>query len=69
MNSLVDIVINHILSPYIEGVSRENLSVGMMTGNLTLSNVRLKSSIFDDLKIHRFRLKLATIDSIKIQIP
>lgn len=69
MNSLIETVVAKILSPYLEGISRENLTLGILSGKVSLKNLKVKPSILDDLKIHQLRIVSAIVDSVQVDIP
>lgn len=70
MNAVVENVIAKVLSPYLEGVSRENLRLGLMSGNLNLKNLRVKSSLLSDqLHLHQASFEQASVNSVSISIP
>jgi hypothetical protein len=56
------------LGPYVDGLSKENLRVGLFSGNLELKNLSLKAEIFDSLHLP-IRLVYGTIKSIEVSIP
>jgi len=69
MNTIVETVIARVLSPYLEGVSRDNLSLGLMSGSLSLSNLKVKSSVLTELHLHQASFERASVDSVLITYP
>ena len=69
MNAVVETVIATILAPYLEGVSRENLKVGLFSGRLLLKNLSVKPTLLTQLKLHRCSFESASVGSLSLSVP
>jgi hypothetical protein len=69
MNALVETVIAKVLSPYLEGVSRENLQLGLVSGHLQLSQLQVKQSLLTELHLHQASFDKASVQSVSVTIP
>jgi vacuolar protein sorting-associated protein 13A/C len=63
LNVLVD-----VLGNYVEGLSRENLKVGVWNGTIELYNMRLKNTALDDLNLP-IKVQRGCIKKIHVKIP
>jgi RNase P/RNase MRP subunit POP5 len=64
---LLNFLIQH-LGNFVDGLSKENLRLGIFSGNLELRNLTLKADVFDSLNLP-IRLVYGVIKSINIKIP
>jgi hypothetical protein len=66
--SLLVGVLEDVLGQYIEGVLLENLQIGMWSGVVELSNLKLKSSALEKLKL-RIRVERGSLKKLSVKIP
>ena len=69
MNSLVETVIAKVLTPYLEGISRENLRLGLFSGNLRMTDLKVNPQVLQDLHLPFATLESASVDLLAISIP
>ena len=53
---------------FIDGVDRKSISLGILTGNLNIKNVSIKSSFFDELGFP-FKLSHSLIQELQVRVP
>jgi vacuolar protein sorting-associated protein 13A/C len=56
------------LGQYVEGLTEENLRVGVLSGRIELKNLKLKASALDDLDIP-VEVSHGTLRSLKLEVP
>ena len=56
------------LGQYVEGLTEENLRVGVLSGRIELKNLKLKASALDDLDIP-VEVSRGTLRSLKLEVP
>ena len=65
---LLEKILSRIMGEYVEGISKDQMKVGIWSGNVDISNLRIKSSVVSQLNVP-FELKFGMIDNIKMKIP
>jgi vacuolar protein sorting-associated protein 13A/C len=66
--ALLEKLLERILGEYVEGISKDQMKVGIWSGNVDISYLRLKSSILAQLNLP-FELKFGMIENLKMKIP
>ena len=69
MNAVIETVIAKVLSPYLEGISRENLRLAIFSGNVRLNDLKVNPAILTELNMHEFVMDSATVASVVVSIP
>ena len=65
---LITQVLNKVLGDFIENIDASQLNISLLNGNVNLSNMKLKSTIFDALPVP-FSLDYGQIGVINLKIP
>jgi vacuolar protein sorting-associated protein 13A/C len=65
---LLESVLNRVLGQYIQGLNRNDLSVSVWSGDVHLTNVKLKPDIFQQFKLP-LKLIYGRIGNLKISLP
>jgi hypothetical protein len=65
---LLEKILSRILGQYVDGISKDQMNVGIWSGNVDISNLRLKQQIIQELNLP-FQLKFGMIDNLKMKIP
>ncbi|OEH75026.1 hypothetical protein cyc_00742 [Cyclospora cayetanensis] len=68
LESVVERLLSRYLAQYVEGISRDKLSVAVWSGNVELEDLHIKPDVSDLLGIP-FRVLWGRIQKIKITIP
>ena len=66
--SILESVLNKYLSEYVEGVSREDLSVSIWGGDIVLNDVVIRPDVFTKFKMP-LELVFGRIGYLRIQVP
>ena len=66
--SLLEKLLSRIIGEYVEGISKDQMKVGIFNGNVEIKNIKIKKSVIDQLNIP-FELKFGIIEHIKMKIP
>lgn len=66
--SLLLNVLVEVLGNYVEGLTRENLKVGVWSGKLEFQNLNLKDSALDQLNLP-IQVKKGSLKSLKVKVP
>ncbi|CEL96788.1 unnamed protein product [Vitrella brassicaformis CCMP3155] len=66
--SILEKVLNKFLAPYVEGITSDHLKLGVWSGNISLSSLKVKPEITDILDLP-LEVEHGQIDSIEIKIP
>jgi vacuolar protein sorting-associated protein 13A/C len=64
---LLDVLVN-VLGAYVDGLSAENLRVGVWSGKVELSNLKLKSTALDTLNLP-IRISHGALKHLRLKIP
>jgi len=68
LEGLVATILSRYLGDYIEGLERENLSLGISSGHVKLENLRLKKEALADLELPLI-IKEGMLGSLSLEIP
>ena len=68
MNAAVATILNGVLGNFIEDLDGDQLNMGVLSGDIRLERLRLKSAIFDKAGVP-FNLKFGYVGSVDVQIP
>lgn len=66
--SLLLTVLVDVLGNYVEGLTRENLKLGVWSGNVELSNLQLKASALDQLSLP-VRVVRGLLSNLRVEVP
>ena len=66
-NLLVNVLVN-VLGNYVEGLSEENLKVGVFSGKIEFNNLQLKRTALDDLNIP-ISITHGSLKRLRLKIP
>jgi vacuolar protein sorting-associated protein 13A/C len=66
--SFLEKILNRVIGQYVEGIQKEDMKVGLLSGNVEIKNLKLKKQILEELKLP-FSLKFGKIDRLKLQVP
>ena len=61
-------ILADVLGKYVEGLTRENLKLGVWSGRIELFNLRLKSTALDDLNLP-IKVEKGSLRTLKVKIP
>ena len=64
--SLAETVLLQILSPYFQGISRENVHLGVYSGRLLLNNIKVKPEVLSSLG---FFVNSGQVESLEVRFP
>ena len=67
--SLIQRFLTNTLSVYFDNIERDNLSVAVVRGDISLSSVHLRRSVMDHLGFTSLRLVHGTAGSLKARVP
>lgn len=65
---LLEKILSRIMGEYVEGISKDQMKVGIWSGNVDISNIRIKPSVVSQLNVP-FELKFGMVENIKMKIP
>jgi len=65
---LLEKVLLNIVGPYIQGIDRQNLQLGIWNGNVTVHNVSIKPEVLKNLELP-FKLKFSSVGKLTALIP
>lgn len=65
---LLEKILSRIMGEYVEGISKDQMNVGIWSGNVDISNIRIKPSVVSQLNVP-FELKFGMVENIKMKIP
>lgn len=65
---LITTVLNKVLGDFIENIDDKQLDISVFSGNVSLTNMKLKASLFDSLPVP-FSLEYGIIGTINLKIP
>ena len=65
--SILEKVLNKFLAQYVDGLDKENLSVGIWSGDVEVKNVTLKSDILLMLELPLL-IKFSHIGNLKLKV-
>jgi hypothetical protein len=68
LEGIIATVLSRYLGDYIEGLERENLSLGISSGHVKLENLRLKKEALADLELP-LEIKEGVLGSLALEIP
>jgi vacuolar protein sorting-associated protein 13A/C len=66
--SLITQVLNKVLGDFIENVDPNQLNISIMNGDVKLTNMKLKASLFDSMPLP-FALKFGQLGTMQLKIP
>ncbi len=66
--SLITQVLNKVLGDFIENIDPAQLNISIMSGNVILTNMKLKKSLFDSMPLP-FALKFGQLGTLSLKIP
>ena len=61
-------VLRSLVGDYVEGINRENLNLGLRKGDVTLKNLKIKTSALDSLD-SPFSVKAGTVGTLRAKVP
>ena len=61
-------VLRSLVGDYVEGINRENLNLGLRKGDVTLKNLKIKTSALDSLDTP-FSVKAGTVGTLRAKVP
>ncbi len=65
---LLEKVLLNIVGPYIQGIDRQNLQLGIWSGNVSVHNVSIKPEILKILELP-FKMKFSSVGRLNATIP
>lgn len=65
---LLERILERILGQYVDGLSKDQMKIGIWSGNVDISNLRLKQSIIQQMDLP-FQLRFGMIENLKMKIP
>jgi len=65
---LLERVLLNVVGPYIQGIDRQNLQLGVWSGNVTVHNVSIKPEVLRNLELP-FKLKFSSVGKLTALIP
>jgi len=68
LESIVSSLLEKFLGDYIDGLSTQNLRLGIFSGDVVLQNLAIKTSALSDLELP-IRVKSGTVGKITLKIP
>lgn len=66
--TLITQVLNKVLGDFIENVDPAQLNISIMNGDVKLTNMKLKATLFDSLPLP-FSLKFGQLGTMQLKIP
>jgi vacuolar protein sorting-associated protein 13A/C len=66
--SLVEDLINKIIGEYIEGINKNDIKVGILSGKVEVKNLKLHHHMFHKLGLP-FKVMFGVISNLKLKIP
>ena len=61
-------VLRSLVGDYVEGINRENLNLGLRKGDVTLKNLKIKTTALDALDTP-FSVKAGTVGTLRAKVP
>jgi vacuolar protein sorting-associated protein 13A/C len=65
---LLEKILGRIIGEYVEGISKNQIKVGILGGNVEIKNLTLKKNVIQQFNLP-FDLKFGMIEHIKLKIP
>eukprot|EP00929_Paragymnodinium_shiwhaense_P071376 TRINITY_DN36299_c0_g1_i1.p1 TRINITY_DN36299_c0_g1~~TRINITY_DN36299_c0_g1_i1.p1 ORF type:complete len:2567 (+),score=549.68 TRINITY_DN36299_c0_g1_i1:191-7891(+) len=69
LEGVLEQLLLQFLAPYVDGISRDKLHVGVLSGALELTDLTVKPEALSLLGMEGYRVESGTIGSIKLSIP
>ncbi len=66
--ALLEKILSRVVGQYVEGISKDQMKVGIFSGNVDIQNLTIKKSVISQLNVP-FELKFGMIEQIKMKIP
>ena len=66
--SFLEKILSRVIGKYIDGIRKEDMKVGLLSGKVQIKNLKLKKQIIEELNLP-FALKFGVIDSLNLQVP
>lgn len=66
--SLVENLINKIIGEYIEGINKKDIKVGILSGKVEITNLKLHPELFHKLGFP-FQVLFGVLSKLKLKIP
>lgn len=57
-----------MIGEYVEGISKDQIKIGILGGNVEIKNLTIKRNIMQNFSLP-FDLKFGTIEHIKLKVP
>lgn len=61
-------ILLNVVGPYVEGIDRKNLEVGLWKGNISISNISLKQEVVNNLDFP-LQMKYSSVGKLSVSVP
>lgn len=66
--SFLEKILSRVIGKYVEGIRKEDMKVGLLSGKVEIKNLKLKKQIIEELNLP-FALKFGIVDRLNLQVP
>lgn len=66
--SFLEKILSRVIGKYVEGIRKEDMKVGLLSGNVEIKNLKLKKKIIEELNLP-FALKFGVVDKLNLKVP